>query len=94
MLWTSLLPFAAGAISALLGAVVNALLTSRREITSRKHAFVTKQLQEFYSPLLGLRQEIRVRSELREKLNTVAERVWPKMVEEPSFGRRHHPPHS
>lgn len=52
------------AISGLIGVVVGAWLTSRRENTNRRHAFLERQLREFYSPLLSLRTEIKVRMEL------------------------------
>jgi hypothetical protein len=43
-------------------------MTTRREAAHRQHAFRTRQLEEFYGPLLSMRQEIQARSELRVKL--------------------------
>src|SRR5438045_9244103 len=57
-----------GAITAFagfLGVLVGALLTGRRERTQRRLAFTEARLKEFYSPMLGMRKEIRVLSELR-----------------------------
>lgn len=73
-----LIPFATG----IGGIFVGGWLTSRRDVVSRKHAFITKQLQDFYSPLLGIRMEIRTRSELRERLSEAADAEWQQLVAE------------
>src|SRR5712691_2577841 len=68
------------AITALLGAVIGAgagsWFASHRERTQRKHAFIEKQLSEFYSPMLGLRAEVKALSELRVKLQNEAAAAW------------------
>jgi hypothetical protein len=51
-------------------------------VGARKHAFAKEQLQRFYAPLLGLRLEIRERSELRERLAESANREWNRILAE------------
>jgi hypothetical protein len=64
------------AISGLIGVAVGAWLTSRRESGQRRLAFVERKLNDFYSPMLGLRNEIRMRSELRVRIHDTADTVW------------------
>ncbi len=51
------------AASGLIGVTLGAWLSARREIKQRQLAFVERQLRDFYSPLLGIRNEIRMRAE-------------------------------
>lgn len=53
------------ALFGLVGVVLGAWLTGRYERKRRQLDFLKAQLQEFYSPLLGLRAGIRSRNELR-----------------------------
>ena len=69
---TVLLPVVAG----LSGVVIGAWLTGRREASSRRLAYIEKQLKEFYSPMLGLRNEILMRSDLRVRIHDTANTVW------------------
>ena len=69
------------ALCGLIGVIVGAYLTTRREIRQRRHAFLEKQLREFYSPMLGLRNEINIRSELRVKVHDAAGSVWASHTE-------------
>jgi hypothetical protein len=71
-----------GFIGGLGATVLSAFLAGRRERIQRRHAFVERQLRDFYSPLLGLRAEIRTRSELRVKIHGVADTVWRRLVAE------------
>ena len=64
------------ALAGLAGVVVGAWLTGRRERSQRRIAFVEQQLKDFYSPMLGLRNEIRMRSELRVRIHDTADAVW------------------
>jgi hypothetical protein len=59
-------------VGGLLGALLSGLLTSGRERAKRRVEFRTRQLDEFYGPLLSLHKEIRARSELRVKIQKVA----------------------
>lgn len=71
-----------GFIGGLGAAVLSAFLTGKREVVQRRHAFIERQLRDFYSPLLGLRTEIRTRSELRVKIHGVADNLWRRLVRE------------
>jgi hypothetical protein len=55
-------------VGSFLGAFFTNWLAERRERAKRRVEFCTRQLQEFYGPLLGLHKEIRARSELRVKI--------------------------
>jgi hypothetical protein len=64
-----------------IGAWLTAWLAARRDRTQRRLAFIEKQLSEFYSPMVGLRAEIRIFSELRLKLQNDAEAAWRDLTE-------------
>lgn len=70
------------AASGLVGVMLGAWLSGRRETRQRQLAFVERQLRDFYSPLLGIRNEIRMRSELRVRLREAADAEWRKLCEE------------
>jgi len=70
------------ALSGLAGVVIGAWLTGRRERRLRRLAFTERQLKDFYSPLLGLRKEIRTRSELRVKIHNAADAAWRQLCED------------
>lgn len=69
------------ALAGLAGVVIGTFLTGRRERNQRRLAFVEKQLKDFYSPMLGLRNEIRMRSELRVRISNTADDVWRELCE-------------
>ena len=69
------------AISGLCGVGVGAFLTSRREKIGRRHEFLSKQLTDFYSPLLALRKEIETIGKVRVKISGVAGKVWHEMCD-------------
>lgn len=73
---TWVVSIAVPALAGLVGVVIGAWLTGRRERRQRRLAFVETQLRDFYSPMLGLRNEIRMRSELRVQLYETADTVW------------------
>lgn len=70
------------ALAGLAGVAVGAWLTGRRERSQRRLAFVGKQLKAFYSPMLGLRNEIRMRSELRVRIHDTANVVWRELCKD------------
>jgi hypothetical protein len=81
--WTDLIRLiVSGLVGGIGGVVLSGWLAGKREQYQRRHAFVERQLRDLYSPLLGLRAEIRVRSEFRVKVHAVADRVWRGLVEE------------
>lgn len=73
------LSLAVPAISVLTGIIIGAWLTTRRERKQRRLDFVEKQLQDFYSPMLGIRNEIRMRSELRVRIQHASNVEWAKL---------------
>ena len=70
------------AVAGLVGVWIGSLLAIRREQREQRLAFLKKQLEEFYSALLGIRTDIRVRSEFRVKVHELAGAVWPELCEE------------
>jgi hypothetical protein len=80
--YTALIAAAVAAVVSLIVAYLNSLLTQWRDQAAKRLVFTEKQLAEFYSPLLGLRAEIRARSELRENLQQGAQNLWPTLVEQ------------
>ena len=70
------------ALAGLFGVWIGSLLASRREQKEQRLSFLGKQLQEFYSALLGIRTEIRMRSEIRVKVQDAAGAIWPDLCED------------
>ena len=75
---TALLPAIFGFVGILLGA----WLSGRRETAHRRYLFRERQLRDLYSPLLGLRSEIRMKSELREKVRAATHAEWQRLCQE------------
>ena len=67
------------AISGLIGVGVGAFLTTIREKTNRRHEFISKQLTNFYSPLLALRKELEAIGQVGVTISDVANKVWREM---------------
>jgi len=76
-----IISIAVPAISGLVGVLIGAWLTNRQQRERRKLEFVENQLKYFYSPLLGIRDEIRFLSELRMKTTKEANKVWSQLCE-------------
>jgi len=64
------------AISGLAGVIIGAWLSNRQHRKKQQLDFIEKQLSCFYSPLLGIRDEIRMLSELRHKISQSADHHW------------------
>ena len=75
-LWQSIITGATG----LLGVAIGASATLSGKKRSRKNKRIKQQLEEFYSPLLGIHKEIRAKSEVRKKLHFLAGATWPEEV--------------
>ena len=58
--------------SALVGGLVVYVFGIRKASIELRNAFIQKQLSEFYSPIAGYRKRIRAKSEVREKVFSVA----------------------
>lgn len=70
------------AVAGLIGVLIGAWLTSRREHKQRKLVFLEKQLSSFYSPMLGLRNEISAHSAFRAQVQTEADGAWKQLCAE------------
>ncbi|MSO88835.1 MAG: hypothetical protein EXQ89_02505 [Rhodospirillaceae bacterium] len=57
-------------------------LADRREVVKRRYEFIARQLSEFYAPLLGIRMEIRARSEVRLRIDKTAKAAWQELCEQ------------
>jgi hypothetical protein len=71
------IPAAAG----LLGVLAGGWMTGRHQKRERQQAYVRERLSGFYAPLLSLRSQIRLKSELRLKLSGMANAAWQKRLE-------------
>lgn len=67
------------AIAGFSGVVLGAWLTGRRERTQRRLSYLERQLKDFYSPMLGLRNEIEMHSTLRVRIQETANTVWQEL---------------
>lgn len=74
--------FFSGLVGVIIGALLTAWLTSRREQKQRKLAFLEKQLSVFYSPMLGLRNEIKTHSDFRVHVQNEAGTAWEELCKE------------
>lgn len=70
------------ATAGLAGVAIGAWLTSRREQKQRKLAFLEKQLSMFYSPMLGLRNEIKAHGAFRVRVQNEADAAWRQLCAE------------
>jgi hypothetical protein len=70
------------ALVGLAGVILGAWLTGRNQRIERRLSFIEKQLKYFYSPMLGLRNEIKMRSQLRERIQQTADEVWKNLCKE------------
>lgn len=68
-------------LSGFVGVIIGAWLTGRQQQEQRKLSFIEKQINNFYSPLLGIRNEIRMLSELHQKISSSANANWSKLIE-------------
>jgi hypothetical protein len=70
------------ALAGLCGVLIGSWLTSRRERQQRQLAFFEKQLVFFYSPLLGVRNEIQAYGQLRVRIQGEARSAWAQLCTE------------
>ena len=79
------------AITGFLGVLIGALLMNFQNKAQRKLEFCEKQLREFYSPLVGIRKEIKILSEFKCIVEKASDEWWQKVCKigdllEPSKG--------
>jgi hypothetical protein len=78
--WSLLQSGVTGAVG-LLGVFAGGWITGRNQRVERQHARKREQLEKFYSPLIGMRDEIRSKSELRVKLHEAGDVAWKRLFE-------------
>ncbi len=76
------LPAIFGLVGILIGVPLTAWLSSLRDTAQRRYSFGERQLKDLYSPLLALRSEIRIKSQLREKVHAAAHAEWQRLCQE------------
>ena len=57
-------------------------LQKTREKETRQLAFIERQLEEFYSPMIGCLRKIQAKSQLRYEIDKASEVAWQKICEE------------
>jgi hypothetical protein len=70
------------ALAGLGGVIIGAWLTSGREKRQRQSAYLANQAEHFYSPMLGIRNEINGRSSLRVRVQQHANAAWQQLCAE------------
>jgi hypothetical protein len=78
--WTQFANPLVSAASGLIGVAVGAWMTGRHQVSERRYRYLLQQLTEFYSPMLGMREQIRIKSEIRLKISNAAGTAWPELV--------------
>jgi hypothetical protein len=68
------------ALSGLAGVGIGGWITSHNQKRERRETHIKEQLSEFYSPLLGIRSQIKAKSEVRLKVSNAAQALWPKFA--------------
>jgi hypothetical protein len=68
------------ALTGFLGVFVGGWISGRHLKQERNHKRLRDQLEGFYSPMLGMRAEIRAKSELRVKISSAADAAWQESV--------------
>jgi len=69
------------AVTGLLGVLVGAWITIASDRAKAKRDFVSRQLSEFYALMVGIREEIRMLSEFRQKVAAYAGDLWKELCE-------------
>jgi hypothetical protein len=68
------------AVAGLAGVLMGAWLTGRSQRQDRRQAWLRRQLDEFYSPMFGMRARILAKSSSREKVEKAAEAAWNRLL--------------
>jgi hypothetical protein len=78
--------------SGLLGVLIGTVAVSLNAKRDRRIARLKAQLQEFYSPMLGVRSEIKAKSDVRLKVTSIASQTFTEEFGTGSLGERRDPP--
>jgi hypothetical protein len=81
---TALVPAAIAAASGLLGVIVGGWITARNQRRERQHNRVREQLQDFYSPLSGMRARIHAKQVSLHKLTEASHATFNNLAALPS----------
>ena len=73
--WT-LLQSGIAASAGLGGVLIGSWMTARNQRIERRNAYITRQLQEFYSPMLSMRTDMAAKTETSRKINAIADRTF------------------
>ena len=73
---------AISAASGLAGVMLGAWLLCLQERRRYRRDLIERRIKDFYSPMFGIRTEIKVRSEMRNAIQGAAEIAWQKLYEE------------
>lgn len=68
-----------GLASALLGISITLWFNFARDRKQRRYDLLRLQIEKFYSPMLGIRQEIAMLSTLRVRITSSADREWQEL---------------
>jgi hypothetical protein len=71
--WAWLLPSLVSALSALVGVSIGGWITTRNQKIDRRYHHLQEQLG-FYGTMLGMRKEIRAKSEVRKRIQDLSNR--------------------
>jgi len=69
------------AVSGLAGVLLGGLIAQHRQRVERRQALIREQLSEFYAPMLGYREGLKARGQLRFKIREAAQSEWQRLVE-------------
>ncbi len=72
------------AASGLAGVTIGGWITLLGQRLGRKNDRLREQLKEFYSPLLGVRSQIKAKTDVRKKITAKAQELWPYKFAEAS----------
>jgi len=64
------------ALSGLAGVIIGGILAGRREKAERRHQFILRQVQDFYAPLLAIRNELKVLGEISGLVSGAQNEAW------------------
>jgi hypothetical protein len=64
----------------LVGVGFGGFLTSWNQRRQSRERFALDQLREFYAPMLGIRERLRAKNEVRLKVSAAANAEWPRLM--------------
>jgi len=83
---TETIKFLAGVLAPLLAGYIGVRYGLKQIKVQKRIDLIENQLNNFYSPLLGLSKEIRAKSELRLKIKQLGDKAWAEKCEQFRMG--------